>query len=449
MPETPLSPSRSPRWAPFALLLVSVAATFTLVEILLRLFLPYHPATIGHLTSRNGQRFGWGFGPHETLRIRHPDTGEVASGRTNNLGWRDRDRTPARRRGLLRILVTGDSNTFGVGVRDEETYTRVLEDALRADGLDAEVMNVAYGGFGTDQELEAVSELLPDYRPDLVIAQFCENDLADNLAFVRHVPPARPFGYRLEPDGTLTRLTDPAFGEALTAKERARALIGHSEVLKRGLGVWYVLRDRLETHTPLRVTPEARQRVAAELGLPDGAPLLAALAPLDGRTISEDELGRVLAGTSANHAAVVRAILTDLGQGVMPYVPPEPDLASQEWRTYARLLTELHDRVQAAGGALAVFSERDEGEYAFARRWYLVSGSAESHRRFLGLNDAVARVAAAAGASFVPHQQLVPRFQVDPHPDTAGHRAIAASLRAWLVREQAALLARKRAEAGR
>ncbi|WP_422929254.1 GDSL-type esterase/lipase family protein [Singulisphaera sp. PoT] len=77
----------------------------------------------------------------------------------------------------VRVVVLGDSITKGVrpGVLPEETFAALAERALRADGIDAEVVNLGIGGERTDQalkRLDAVGEL----RPRVVTVMYGTND---------------------------------------------------------------------------------------------------------------------------------------------------------------------------------------------------------------------------------------------------------------------------------
>ncbi len=91
---------------------------------------------------------------------------------TNNLHLRNREIT-----GKEKILVLGDSFTFGVGVNDNQTYPAVLERALKKEVINAGVM-----GYGTDQELLYLKERGLALKPDLlVLGFFIGNDLTDNI----------------------------------------------------------------------------------------------------------------------------------------------------------------------------------------------------------------------------------------------------------------------------
>src|SRR4051812_9569284 len=79
--------------------------------------------------------------------------------------------------GVVRVVALGDSITRGVrpGVRPDETFASLAERALRADGIDAEVVNLGVGGERTDQalkRLDAVGEL----RPRVVTVMYGTND---------------------------------------------------------------------------------------------------------------------------------------------------------------------------------------------------------------------------------------------------------------------------------
>ena len=57
---------------------------------------------------------------------------------------------------VVRIVALGDSITKGMrdGVRPDETFASLAERALKADGIDAEVVNLGIGGERTDQALK-------------------------------------------------------------------------------------------------------------------------------------------------------------------------------------------------------------------------------------------------------------------------------------------------------
>ncbi|MFO0687928.1 MAG: SGNH/GDSL hydrolase family protein [Myxococcota bacterium] len=99
-------------------------------------------------------------------------------GDLNALGYRDRERDPAKPAGLLRILVLGDSFTFAMGVdRREDRVSDLLEQELPARlGQTVEVLNAGRPYTHTLQQTEALDALLP-YEPDLVVLLYVYNDI--------------------------------------------------------------------------------------------------------------------------------------------------------------------------------------------------------------------------------------------------------------------------------
>lgn len=82
-----------------------------------------------------------------------------------------------RRPGTLRIAVLGDSQAWGDGVADAETF------AARLDGGAVELLNFSAPGYGTDQQLLVLERVAAAYRPDIVVvAVFVGNDFSDNLS---------------------------------------------------------------------------------------------------------------------------------------------------------------------------------------------------------------------------------------------------------------------------
>jgi lysophospholipase L1-like esterase len=109
----------------------------------------------------------------------------------NSLGLRDRDIPYEKTKDTYRIGVFGDSFTFGEGVQNSETYPKLLENLLKADGrLNAtgtriEVINFGIGKTGTSHQYAFYQKEGKKYHLDLVILGFlASNDFGDNLAGV-------------------------------------------------------------------------------------------------------------------------------------------------------------------------------------------------------------------------------------------------------------------------
>jgi hypothetical protein len=103
--------------------------------------------------------------------------------RINNLGFRDaRDYDVAKPPGTFRILVLGDSVTFGHGSLFETTYPYLLEQRLKAwrPSTTWQVWNLGVPGYNTRQELRYLQEVGAAFQPDLVIVGFYPNDFDGN-----------------------------------------------------------------------------------------------------------------------------------------------------------------------------------------------------------------------------------------------------------------------------
>jgi lysophospholipase L1-like esterase len=117
----------------------------------------------------------------------------------------------------FRIVVQGDSVTMGLGVEDDETYSYVLEDMLRRDGINAEVINMGIPGFGTAEELIQFHAVAKEYKPDLVILGFFYNDYMNNAIC----------GLFTNQNGVLAR-TENNFIPGIYIRDRLNAVPGYS-----------------------------------------------------------------------------------------------------------------------------------------------------------------------------------------------------------------------------
>ncbi len=94
-------------------------------------------------------------------------------------GVRDHAHPPEKAEGVRRVVCLGDSVTFGLGVRRDESYPSVLQERLDALGPGVEVLNVSLMAWSTRQERIAYERIVRRYRPDLVILGVCLNDLQE------------------------------------------------------------------------------------------------------------------------------------------------------------------------------------------------------------------------------------------------------------------------------
>jgi len=100
----------------------------------------------------------------------------------NSAGFRDREFNQSKDAGIYRIVVLGDSMTFGPAVALDNIYPKALESFLNKNvsgstGKKIEVLNFSVPGYNTIQEYELLRTKAVYYDPDLVILGFFFNDV--------------------------------------------------------------------------------------------------------------------------------------------------------------------------------------------------------------------------------------------------------------------------------
>lgn len=75
----------------------------------------------------------------------------------------------------FRIMVVGDSLTYGYGIDQKFTYANVIQEELGKD-YNVEVINLGVTGYQSQNILAVIRRFLPRYHPDFVIYGVCLND---------------------------------------------------------------------------------------------------------------------------------------------------------------------------------------------------------------------------------------------------------------------------------
>jgi len=105
----------------------------------------------------------------------------------NSEGFRSPEVSRSKPEGTRRLLNLGDSFSAGMNVAYGQTYPGLLADRLNQNGESWEVINLAVGDWGTNQQLIALQSLGLDLKPDLVVLQvFPFNDLCNNSIELAH-----------------------------------------------------------------------------------------------------------------------------------------------------------------------------------------------------------------------------------------------------------------------
>jgi hypothetical protein len=170
-----------------------------LCEIVLRLFAPQLP----RLESREpvavaDDVLGYRYRPNSTAHHITPEFSVEYA--IDEQGLRKRSEPLPADSSAMRILVVGDSFTFGDGNKEDDIWVRVAERALRepagrARGVGVEFVNAGIEGFDTRSELYLLKELAPKVRPAAVVLAFVANDVYTNQP-ATSPPPKPPSGKR-------------------------------------------------------------------------------------------------------------------------------------------------------------------------------------------------------------------------------------------------------------
>ena len=97
--------------------------------------------------------------------------------RSNSWGYRGPE-VPPKPDDVYRILVLGDSLTWGVGLTEDQRFTHIAEQKLSQMLPDKkfEVINFGFPGYPTVTERDELYKHYDDVKPDLIVVGFCLND---------------------------------------------------------------------------------------------------------------------------------------------------------------------------------------------------------------------------------------------------------------------------------
>jgi hypothetical protein len=210
-PHVDSVPVRAGRQLPWANLLLSAASILVFLLALAGLeglarLKPLFPAEwmAGHLYS---ETYGWALRPHAhfewVLKKGDRRIWEHKQATVNGEGYRGPvvARRPAP--GRSRVVMLGDSVTFGHGVGDDETFCAALSRDPRL-----EAVNLGVPGYGTDQELIQLEREGLAFHPQAVVLNVCvANDFFDNVLPVALFDGHSPKPYFLA-EGSGLRLID-------------------------------------------------------------------------------------------------------------------------------------------------------------------------------------------------------------------------------------------------
>jgi hypothetical protein len=150
-------------------------------EIALRRLAPLETAVWGELPAlQKDSTRAFALIPNRTTRLRYNDYDYTI--RTNSLGLTSPEITAARPTpSTFRIFVTGDAFSMPEGVDYDRSYATLLGDRLNRclAPRPVQVMDGGVTGYGPNEERAQLQELVPRFRPDVIVEQFYINELSD------------------------------------------------------------------------------------------------------------------------------------------------------------------------------------------------------------------------------------------------------------------------------
>lgn len=235
--------------------------------------------------------------------------------RINDAGLRGGPVSVQKPPGTRRVLILGDSNSFGYGVEEEQRFSNLLAKVL-PDSY--EVLNSGVFGYGTDQEALLYERDGLAFDPDIVVLGFSAGDVSDNMSSINGGY-SKPF-FRLEENRLVLKNTPVPRSSTYRRSSSQGSSI--KNFLYQHSHLYRLLFTRL-TASHL-YTPDSVLEMNEEEGMEttmaiinslnqlcrmNGSRLVVLLIP-HGRWIKG---AQTMPGGSAGYYGVVRSILTGLG----------------------------------------------------------------------------------------------------------------------------------------
>jgi lysophospholipase L1-like esterase len=207
---------------------LTIAVCFAILEFAVARF--YYYDAHGIRDYVHDDELGWRLKPG-TYHIKAPNRFMKHAITINEYGCRGQEITPERRDGVTRIIILGDSFTYGQINSQDEIFPSKLEDLLNGGGDEPvfEVLNAGVMGYGNAQEWLLMKRLAGSgIIGDVYLVMLFTNDILDNM-HLRYADlsenPYQP-GYSLDDDGRI-------FLEHPVRKRHQAAKNPHRETTKR------------------------------------------------------------------------------------------------------------------------------------------------------------------------------------------------------------------------
>jgi hypothetical protein len=232
MNETTRNHRERPRRSSLVAALVAAAATFAVLELLLRVFDP-----LGMKYFPEADRYFRAMVPDTSFAYIHRagfrGSFQGVEVSINSHGFRAPEWRTPKPAGLLRLMILGDSVVFGWGAPQDSIFPVLLQSEFDAESMAVEVLAAGVGSWNTRTEYEYLRTHGVDLGPDVLLLVVTSNDVVPNTAG------------RAGADGALSSGRPTGWGAAGAWTARAWRFAGkHSYVVSH---IQYLSKRRAET----------------------------------------------------------------------------------------------------------------------------------------------------------------------------------------------------------
>ncbi len=227
---------------------------------------------------------------------------------SNSLGFRCPEFTLKKRPGTLRVVCFGDSSTFGIGARMQDTWPAQLQDLLTdaanrgspasgevSGARRVEVINAGVPGYTSYQGLQHMRQKLDLLDPDIVMASYANNDFWhwDNQ-------------------------TDAQQAERLNHNDNLRGMLMHSRFVQVIDAAFSRLQNRRATETTATASPNQHWAEAASFNYFDPVDEWTRRVPLES---FEDNVNRMADMCAQRHLPLILVKWPDQPQAAGKWSP--------------------------------------------------------------------------------------------------------------------------------
>lgn len=430
-----------------------------IIEVTLKIKSPYYLKGYQLQISPHDKLYGWGYFPNQSFLLLNPDNGSISKQKVNNKGWRDKNRNFKNKKNAYRILILGDSETFGAIVKDENRYAAILESKL-SQNYNIEVISIGLGGWGTDQQLEFMLNEGFKYKPNLVINQFNINDIDDNAYYFKRQKPdgcnhklTPQFGYKafyywLDSTCNLHRAKDEVFFNSADMSHQPlyKKIIFSSEILKRLYAIHlrkhFNFQSEMKNYNPnkirYKITTPRLQHLEVVLSIDTSNQLISQLKHFPGDFVPLDNLENIIDQSEfAENKDIILQILEDKhfknNWTLDKYLPVPIDTSNYKWQLYIKLTEKLNSVVNKNGAELAIISSSEESFYDWQLSWFWMKENEYSKAFSLQHLEVLKDLTSEVNIDFIENTKPYVRAKKDPHLNEQGNAMFANDIYQYLI----------------